>query len=202
MLNKSLNTFISKNKWSLFIISLFPLLRLFYLGWREALGANPIEYIERSLGTWALVFLLITLSITPMRKWFGLSALNQHRRMFGLYMFFYGCLHIVTYLWLDHWFDYVEIFKDVIKHPYVLVGFAAFMLSIPLALTSTNAMMRRLGGRWKVLHQLIYIISVFVLLHFLWLVKKDHTEPLVYTGVFILLIALRIMYKFRHNFRL
>lgn len=197
MFKISLNLLILKSKFFLFFISLTPLTRLIYLGWNDALGANPVEFVERSTGTWALVFLLITLSITPMKQWFSLSAFNQHRRMFGLYMFFYACLHILAYSWLDHWFDYIEISKDIIKHPFVLVGFTAFMFSIPLAATSTNAMMRRLGGRWKVLHQLVYVIAVLAILHFLWLVKKDHTEPLVYAGVFILLIALRIAYNYR-----
>ena len=202
MSEKSSNSLIKYIKLFIFLISLFPLVRLIYLGSNDALGANPIEFVERSTGTWTLVFLMISLSMTPFRLWSGFSEFIQFRRMFGLFMFFYACLHIITYLWLDHWFDFAEISKDIIKHPYVLVGFTAFLLTIPLAITSTKAMMKRLGGRWKILHRLIYLIAVLAVLHFLWLVKKDHTEPLVYAAVFLSLIALRIAYKYRTHLNL
>ena len=201
MSEKSSNSLIKYIKLFIFLISLFPLVRLIYLGSNDALGANPIEFVERSTGTWTLVFLMISLSMTPFRLWSGFSEFIQFRRMLGLFMFFYACLHIITYLWLDHWFDFAEISKDIIKHPYVLVGFTAFLLTIPLAITSTKAMMKRLGGRWKILHRLIYLIAVLAVLHFLWLVKKDHTEPLVYAAVFLSLIALRIAYKYRSHMR-
>lgn len=181
----------------IFLLSFIPLFRLIYLGFNDALGANPIEFVERSTGTWALVFLMITLSMTPIRQWTGINHFIQCRRMLGLFMFFYACLHIISYVWLDHSFDLNEIFKDIIKHPYVLVGFTAFLLSIPLAITSTKAMMKRLGGRWKLLHKSIYLIGILAILHFLWLVKKDLTEPLVYAWIFFLLIALRFVYKYR-----
>ena len=119
--------------------------------------------------------------------------------MLGLLMFFYASLHIISYVWLDHWFDITEISKDIIKHPYVLVGFTAFLFTVPLAITSTKAMMKRLGGRWKLLHKLVYLIGILAVLHFLWLVKKDHTEPLIYASVFLSLIALRIAHKFRRR---
>ena len=202
MLAKNNKLLILKIKLFIFLLSLMPLFRLVYLGLYDALGANPIEFVERSTGTWALILLMITLSMTPLRQWTGFNQFIQLRRMLGLFMFFYACLHILTYLWLDHWFDSAEIFKDTIKHPYVLVGFTAFLLTIPLAITSTQSMMKRLGGRWKVLHRLIYLIAVLAVLHFLWLVKKDHTEPLIYAGVFFLLILLRIAYKYRTNIRL
>lgn len=196
------NALISRLKFKILICSLFPIFRLFYLGFNDGLGANPVEFVERSTGTWALVFLMLTLSITPIRQWSGANGFIQYRRMLGLCMFFYACLHIISYVWLDHWFDLSEIIKDITKHPYVLVGFSAFIISIPLAITSTNGMMRRLGGRWKILHKMVYLISVLAILHFLWLVKKDHTEPLIYAVVFFLLIALRIAYKHRNYFRL
>ena len=201
MRNYQSNSLILNTKKIIFLLCLIPLFRLFYLGLYNALSANPIEFVERSTGTWSLIFLLLTLSITPLKRLFPSNSLIHYRRMLGLYMFFYACLHIIAYIWLDHLFDYDEIFKDIIKHPYVLVGFTAFMISIPLAATSTKAMMRRLGGRWKILHQLVYLIAVLAILHFLWLVKKDHTEPLVYAGVFFLLIALRIVYKYRNFIR-
>jgi sulfoxide reductase heme-binding subunit YedZ len=197
MFQKSSNSLIKNIKLFIFLLSLFPLTRLIYLGSNDALGANPIEFLERSTGTWALVFLMICLSMTPFRQWSGFNEFIQFRRMLGLYMFFYACLHIICYVWLDHWFDLNEIAKDITKHLYVLVGFTAFLLSIPLAITSTKAMMKRLGGRWKSLHRLIYLISFLAVLHFLWLVKKDHTEPLIYAAVFLSLIALRIAYKYR-----
>lgn len=202
MLYKTINLLNKKIKVLIFFISLIPLFRLIYLGFNNGLGANPIEFIERSTGTWGLVFLLITLSMTPLRQWTGINGFVQTRRMLGLFMFFYACMHIVSYVWLDHWFDLNEIAKDIIKHPYVLVGFAAFIFSIPLAITSTKAMMKRLGGRWKTLHKLVYLIGVLVIFHFLWLVKKDHTEPLIYASVFLSLMALRMVYKYRRQINL
>ena len=202
MSEKSSNSLKKNIKLFIFLLSLFPLTRLIYLGSNDALGANPIEFLERSTGTWALVFLMISLSMTPFRQWCGFNEFIQFRRMLGLYMFFYACLHIICYVWLDHWFDLYEIANDITKHPYVLVGFTAFLFSIPLAITSTKAMMKRLGGRWKSLHRLIYLISVLAVLHFLWLVKKDHTEPLIYAAVFLSLIALRIAYKYRTHLNL
>lgn len=197
MLKSSINSLIINNKKLILFISLMPSFRLIYLGINNNLGANPIEFIERSTGLWALILLLITLAMTPIRQHSGINAFAQLRRMLGLTMFFYTCLHIVTYLVLDHWFDFEEIGKDIIKHPYLLVGFTAFMMTVPLAMTSTQAMMKRLGGRWKRLHQLVYLIGLFAVLHFFWLVKKDVTEPLIYGAVFFLLIAFRIAYKYR-----
>ncbi len=191
------NSLIVNVKRMIFAFSLIPLARLFYLGLIDRLGANPVEFVERSTGTWALIFLLLTLSMSPLKKLFRLNSCIQYRRMLGLYMFFYACLHSIAYVWLDHWFDFNEVSKDIVKHPYVLVGFTAFIISIPLAITSTKSMMKRLGGRWKILHSLIYLIGFLAVLHFLWLVKKDHTEPLIYTAVFFLLITLRIAYKYR-----
>ncbi|MCF8186931.1 MAG: sulfoxide reductase heme-binding subunit YedZ [Sulfuritalea sp.] len=202
MSDKYIKSLILYIKLLVFLLSLIPLFRLIYLGFNDALGANPIEFVERSTGTWALVFLMLTLSMTPIRQWSGINSFIQFRRMLGLFMFFYACLHIISYLWLDHSFNLNEIFKDIIKHPYVLVGFTAFLLLIPLAITSTKAMMKRLGGRWKLLHRLIYLIGLLAVLHFLWLVKKDLTEPLVYASIFFSLIALRFIYKYRTHFKL
>ena len=201
MIDKLLNLLFKKIKILIFFLCLIPLVRLFYLGLNSQLGANPIEFIERSTGTWALVFLMLSLSMTPLRQLTGSNAYIFNRRMLGLFMFFYACLHVLTYLWIDHYFDFDEIFKDVYKHPYVLVGFAAFMLTIPLVITSTKSMMKRLGGRWKILHRAVYLICLLAVLHFLWLVKKDLTEPLIYGGVFFLLLVLRVIYKYRSYFR-
>lgn len=186
----------------LFVLALIPLARLIWLGVNDNLTANPIEFIERSTGTWALIILLITLSMTPIRLMTGIAWQIQLRRMMGLFMFFYACLHFTTYVWLDHWFDWSEISKHIIKHPYVLIGFSAFVLALPLALTSTNGMMRRLGARWKQLHYTVYIVAILGVLHFWWLVKKDIREPLLYAIILFLLLGIRLYYKLKKQISL
>jgi methionine sulfoxide reductase heme-binding subunit len=176
-----------------------PLLRLLILGFTDNLGANPVEFIERSTGTWALVFLLFSLSITPLRHWTQQSWLIAVRRLLGLWMFAYACVHVLTYLWLDYSFDWADILKDVIKHPYVLVGASAFLLTVPLAATSNQRAIRVLKQRWKTLHQLVYVIGVLALLHYWWLVKKDVTEPVIYSVVFAGLIAARWRQGLNHR---
>lgn len=171
---------------------LLPLLRLVYLGGSGGLGANPIEFITRSTGTWTLVGLLVTLSVTPLRRLTGRADLVRYRRMLGLFTFSYACLHFATYVWLDQFFDPAAIVRDIVKRPFITVGFAAFVLLIPLAATSTHAMMRRLGRRWQMLHRLIYPIALLGVVHYLWLVKKDLTEPLVYGAILVLLLAVRL----------
>lgn len=186
----------SRLRWirlALFILALIPLARLVWLAATESLGANPIEFVERSTGTWALVMLLIALSLTPFRLLTGVAWPIQLRRMAGLFMFFYACLHFTSYIWLDHWFDWNEIGKHILKHPYVLVGFLAFVLAVPLALTSSNVMMRKLGRRWKQLHVMVYPIAILAVLHFWWLVKKDIREPLAYAIVLLLLLGIRLI---------
>src|SRR6478736_1906009 len=147
---------IFKIKALVFALCLVPLARLFWLGFHDDLSANPVEFVERSTGFWALFILLATLALTPIKLLTGRVWQIQLRRMLGLFMFFYACLHIITYVWLDFAFDWGDITKDIAKHPRILVGFAAFVLTVPLALTSTNNMMRRLGGKWKKLHRLVY----------------------------------------------
>jgi sulfoxide reductase heme-binding subunit YedZ len=180
-----------------FLICLIPLLRLVWLGVQDNLTANPIEFIERSTGYWTLLILLVTLSLTPLRLLTQVAWPIQLRRLLGLFMFFYVCLHMTTYLFLDYSFDWRDIQKDIIKHPYVLVGLTAFILSIPLALTSTNRMMRLLGKRWKSLHQVVYLIAILGVVHFWWLVKKDIREPLLFAVILILLLGCRLYYKYR-----
>jgi sulfoxide reductase heme-binding subunit YedZ len=169
-------------KLGLFVLCLFPLARLVTLGVTGGLGANPIEFITRSTGTWTLVGLLLT----------GWAALVRHRRMLGLFAFFYASLHFVTYIWLDQFFDLASVARDIVKRPFITVGFAAFVLLIPLALTSTQAMMRRLGRRWQQLHRLVYGIAILGVLHYLWLVKQDLGQPLIYGGVLALLLGARL----------
>jgi len=177
---------------ALFLICLLPLLRLVMLGLTGGLGANPIEFITRSTGTWTLTGLMLTLAVTPLRRLSGRNELIRLRRMLGLFAFFYACLHFTTYIWLDQFFDPAAIVKDIIKRPFITVGFSAFMLLIPLALTSTNGMMRRLGRRWQQLHQLVYPLAILGVLHYIWLVKKDLTQPLIYAAVLLGLLALRL----------
>lgn len=179
-----------------FIVCFIPLIRLVWLGVVNNLGANPIEFIEHSTGFWALFILLATLTLTPVRLITGRAWPIQMRRMLGLFMFFYLCLHIITYVWLDFAFDWLAITKDVAKHPRILVGFAAFVLSVPLALTSTNSMMKRLREHWKQLHQLIYLIGILAVVHFWWLVKKDIREPLLYACILTILLSIRIYNKY------
>jgi methionine sulfoxide reductase heme-binding subunit len=162
--------------------------------WGLGLGANPIEALEHGFGDWTLRFLLITLSITPLRKLLRVPSLIKFRRMFGLYAFFYGCLHFTVYLWLDKFFNLHEILIDVAKRKYITVGFTAFVLLIPLALTSTAGWIRRLGGkRWRALHRLIYAAAVAGVIHYLWLVKADIRKPLEYGAVLALLLGYRVV---------
>lgn len=182
-----------------FILCLMPLVRLIWLGYSNKLGANPVEFIEHSTGFWSLFLLIVTLSLTPIRMITGRVWQLQLRRLLGLYVFFYASLHISTYLWLDYSFDWSDIIKDIIKHPYVLVGFSAYLLLLPLAATSNNLMIRVLRDRWKKLHQLVYLIAFLVIIHFWWLVKKDIREPLFYASVLILLLLIRIIYKIKNR---
>ena len=176
----------------LFAVCLLPLVRLVVLGASDGLGANPIEFITHSTGTWALAGLLVTLSVTPLRRLTGRAEFIRSRRMLGLFAFFYACLHAFTYIWLDQFFDLAGIGKDIFKRPFITVGFAAFVLLIPLAATSTHAMMRRLGRRWQQLHRLIYPVALLGVVHYVWLVKKDVTQPLIFGAVLALLLAMRL----------
>lgn len=182
---------IKTTKFLIWLLAPVPLFRLFYLALNDNLGANPIEFIERSTGTWALVLLMLTLSMTPMNILFKQAWVLSLRRLLGLWMFAYACLHLTTYVWLDYSFDWIDIVKDIIKHPYVLVGALAFVLTLMLALTSNQKAMQFLKKKWKLLHQLVYVIGILALLHFWWLVKKDVTEPLMYTLVLVILLFAR-----------
>ena len=174
-----------------FIICLIPFLNLVYGIFTDNLGANPIEYILHSTGFWTLTFLMITLSVTPLRKIKGLNKLIQLRRMLGLFAFFYVFLHFSIYLGLDRFFEWQEIIKDITERPYITVGFTAFILLIPLALTSTKKSQRKLGKRWGKLHRLIYFTAILGVIHFWWLVKKDITEPLIFAVILAVLFAFR-----------
>ena len=182
---------------ALFIAALLPLLRLFLLGLGGGLGANPVEFVIRSLGTATLIALIVTLSITPLRLATGWAWPMRLRRMFGLFTFFYALLHFGAYLWLDQWFDTAAIWKDVLKRPYITVGFAALLLLMPLAATSTNGWVRRLGGRnWQRLHRLVYAIAALAILHFWWqkAAKNNVGEPLVYAVIIGVLLGVRLLH--------
>jgi methionine sulfoxide reductase heme-binding subunit len=177
-----------------FLACLGPLARLGWKAYANRLGANPIEVITHSTGDWTLIFLLVTLAITPLRKLTGQSWLIGFRRMFGLFAFFYVTLHFLTYIWLDKFFDVHEMLKDIAKRKFITVGFTAFVLLIPLAVTSTAGWIRRLGGkRWQALHRLIYFSAVAGVIHYWWLVKADIHKPLEYAGVLSVLLAYRVV---------
>ncbi len=179
-------------KAGVFVLCLVPLTRLVWLASTNALGANPVEAVQRSTGWWALGFLCVTLAITPLRRAINVSWLIKLRRMLGLYAFFYAALHFTTYIWLDAWFDPAAIAKDIVKRPFITVGFAAFVLLVPLALTSTAAMQRRLGRNWQRLHRAVYLVALLGVLHFWWLVKRDITEPALFALAYLGLMALRV----------
>jgi len=178
---------------ALFLAALVPLALLVEGLFTDGLGANPVETITHETGTWALRLLLVTLAVTPVRRLTGWNTLVRYRRMLGLFCFFYACLHFTTYLWLDQYFDLAAIVDDIVERPYITLGFTGFVLLLPLAATSTNAMVRRLGGkRWRQLHRLAYVAAGAVVLHYLWLVKADVRSPLVYMAILGLLLLLRL----------
>jgi methionine sulfoxide reductase heme-binding subunit len=187
-------------KLAVFLLCLVPLARLVIGAFTRALGANPIEAITHSTGTWTLSFLLITLSVTPLRKLAGWNWLLRLRRMLGLYAFFYAVLHFLTYIWLDQFFDFAAIVKDVIKRPFITAGFSSFLLLLPLAATSTAAMVKRLGAKnWLALHRLIYAVAIGGVVHYWWLVKKDITQPAIYAAVLVVLLGLRLLLRARER---
>jgi sulfoxide reductase heme-binding subunit YedZ len=189
-------------KGAVFVLALGPLARLVLGIPFDWLGVNPIELITRSTGTWTLVFILVTLGVTPLRRLTGWNWLIRLRRMLGLFAFFYGVLHFLTYIWLDQFFDVQAIVKDIVKRPFVTVGFGAFLLMLPLALTSTNAMVRRLGGkRWVALHRAVYAVAVLGVVHYWWLVKRDLTQPIIYASVLALLLGFRLAWRAREQRR-
>jgi len=183
---------------TLFFLCLLPLA---YYGqglWQDTLGANPIEAVTRGLGNWALKLLLIALAVTPLRRLTGWSWLLRLRRTLGLFVFFYACLHLTTYLWLDQFFDWPAIGTDILKRPFIAAGMVTFALLVPLAITSSNAMVRRLGGRrWQELHRLIYPLAMVAVLHYTWMVKVDVRQPAIYGLILALLLGLRLKWYWR-----
>jgi len=185
--------FVRALKVLVFAICLGPAFVLTWKGLHDGLGANPIDVITRTTGKWTLTFLLITLSVTPVRKLSGLAWLIKFRRMLGLYAFFYGSLHLTTYIWLDKFFDVHEMLHDIAKRKFITAGVTAWLLMLPLAITSTTGWIRRMGGkRWQMLHRLIYLSAAAGVVHFIWLVKADLRRPLTYGSILAVLLAYRV----------
>lgn len=182
-------------KIGLFLLACVPFLRLIIFAYLDQLGANPLEAITRNTGDWTLYMLCITLSITPLRRLSGWNWLLAMRRMLGLFTFFYASLHFLAFYWFDHFFDVQAMLIDVLKRPFIAMGFATFLLLLPLAVTSTNSMMRRLGKRWKTLHQLIYLIILTGLVHFWWMRagKQNFAQPLLITVIAVVLLGSRLV---------
>lgn len=188
---------ISKLKPPLFVACLVPLAQLVYGFFTDNLGANPIDTLTKTTGSWALFILLASLTVTPLRRITGWNDLIKLRRMLGLFAFFYAALHFANFLVLDHFFDWTRIGQDIVKRPYVTAGFTALLLMVPLAMTSTSGMIRRLGKRWQQLHRLVYLSALLGVLHFYWLVKSDITRPAQYAIVLALLLGYRIATKWQ-----
>lgn len=184
-------------KAAVFVLALLPFARMVWLTLTGQL-VEPLEFITRGTGDWVLYFLCITLAVTPLRRLFELHWLLKLRRMLGLFAFFYAFLHFMTFLWFDHFFDVQEMWKDVLKRPFITVGFTAFVLLIPMAVTSTNGMIRRLGGkRWQWLHRLIYVIAPLGILHFWWMKAAKHNfeQPIIFGIIVAVLLGLRLYWK-------
>jgi len=183
-----------------FVLLFIPTFLLVYGYWQDSLGANPIEILRRSTGEWTLNSLLLTLLVSPLRRIIKWTQLIKLRRMLGLYTFFYACLHLVTYIWLDQFFDFVEIAYDIIERPFITAGVIAFIALVPLALTSTNRMIRKLGKNWLRLHSLIYPIAIISIIHYWWLVKADTREVSVYAAILTLLFIERGWHKLKSKY--
>jgi sulfoxide reductase heme-binding subunit YedZ len=184
-----------------FIAALLPFIRLAAFTVTDRLGANPIEFITRNTGDWTLYFLCITLAVTPLRRLSSWNWLLKLRRMLGLFAFFYATLHFTTFFWFDHFFDLEEMWKDVVKRPFITVGFTAFVLLIPLAVTSTQGMVRRLGRRWQQLHRAIYVIAPLGILHYWWMKagKHDFEQPILFGLIVAVLLAMRLYWRARRE---
>ncbi|MGA2197317.1 MAG: protein-methionine-sulfoxide reductase heme-binding subunit MsrQ [Bryobacteraceae bacterium] len=186
-----------KRRWAkipIFLLCLAPVLWLAWRAWQQDLTPNPIEYITHFTGDWTIRLIVITLTVTPLRKLLRLPDLIRFRRMIGLFAFFYACLHFLTYFWLDKFFDFHEISQDVVKRPFITAGFTAFVLMLPLACTSTAGWIRRLGGkRWQRIHRLIYFTAIVAVIHYYWLVKSDTRRPVFYGSLVAIVLAYRMV---------
>ena len=180
---------------SIFFLSLIPLILIVYKTFTNNLGPEPIKEITHHTGEWALLFIVFTLAMSPLKKITNLNIWISFRRMLGLFAFFYASLHLMTYVGLDYRFDLENISRDILTKKFIFIGFAAWLLLVPLAITSSKKMMSILKHNWKKLHRLTYIIAIFAVVHFIWLVKRDLTEPLIYLFIILALLAFRINFK-------
>lgn len=188
---------ISFPKLVLFINAVIPLVLLLWDLYRKQVGPNPLEFATRTTGMLTLVFLSLTVAITPLRQIFGFNSLVKFRRMLGLFAFFYGSLHLLTYVWFDRLFNLVSVATDVVQRPFILLGMTAFLLMLPLAITSTNKMVKRLGGkRWARLHRLVYVAAIAGVVHFWMLVKSDIRLPLTFAFIILFLLGYRLLVKY------
>jgi len=188
---------ISFSKFVVFVNALIPLVLLLMDLYRGRVGPNPLEFATRTTGMLTLVFLSLTVAITPLRRIFGANSLVQFRRMLGLFAFFYGTLHLLTYIWFDRLFNLASTVKDIAQRPFILVGMTAFLLMLPLAITSTNKMVKRLGGkRWARLHRVVYVAAVLGVVHFWMLVKSDVRLPLTFAFIILFLLGYRLLVKY------
>ena len=180
-----------------FINSLIPLALLLWDLYHKRVGPNPLEFATRTTGMLTLVFLSLTLAVTPLRKIFGVNSLVKARRMLGLFAFFYGSLHLLTYVWFDRLFNLASVGQDVVRRPFILAGMTAFVLMLPLAVTSTNSMVKRLGGKqWARLHRLVYLAAIAGVVHFWMLVKADTSLPLTFAFIVLFLLGYRVLLKY------
>ena len=180
-----------------FVNALVPLVLLLWDVYHKRVGPNPLEFATRTTGMLTLIFLSLTVAVTPLRKIFGINSLVKIRRMVGLFAFFYGALHLLTYVWFDRLFNLVSVGQDVVKRPFILVGMTAFFLMVPLAITSTNKMVKRLGGkRWARLHRLVYLAAIAGVVHFWMLVKSDIRLPLTFAFILLFLLGFRLFAKY------
>ena len=187
-------------KVGVFLAALWPLAWLVYGVFADTLGANPIDVVTDETGTWTLRFLVLTLVVTPLRRWTGWNWLIRFRRMLGLFAFFYGSLHFLTYIWLDQFFAVEDIVADIVKRPFITAGALGFLLMVPLALTSTAGWIRRLGGRrWNLLHKLVYVSALAGVVHYWWLVKADVSRPLRYAVIVAALLGARAWLAWRRQ---
>ena len=180
----------------IFFLSLLPILIIFYQIIFNQLGPEPVKEITHVTGNWTLRFIIITLAMTPLQKFTKLNFWITYRRMFGLFVFFYASAHMMTYVGIDYRFDWSSIGDDIVKKKFIFAGFLAWLLLVPLALTSSKRMIKLLRDRWKKLHKLIYIISLLGIIHYLWLVKVVTVEPLIYLIIIVILLTLRVKIKF------
>lgn len=179
------------------INSLVPLVLLLWDVYHKRVGPNPLEFATRTTGMLTLIFLSLTVAVTPLRKILGINSLVKIRRMLGLFAFFYGALHLLTYVWFDRWFNFISVGQDVVRRPFILAGMIAFVLMVPLAITSTNKMVKRLGGRrWAQLHRLVYVAAIAGVVHFWMLVKSDIRLPLTFAFIVLFLLGFRVFVRY------